>query len=141
MIRLEPEDEQKELVASNLYSLAQSKFEPGACPRAIYAGDSLVGFLMYDIPEPDEEPQAPIYRFMIDKAHQGKGYGRAALELAIAEIRRFPRVRTVSICYVPDNEIARAFYASLGFVEVDIDEDGDVTAELELATRARRPAK
>lgn len=130
---LELLDEQKDLVSSNLYSLAQSKFDPYARPRAIYAGQELVGFLMYDLPAVDDEPQeAQIYRFMIDKNHQGYGYGRAALELAIAEIRQNPRVRTVSICYLPANAVAKRFYASLGFIETDMDEDGEMTAELAL---------
>lgn len=114
--RLELTEEQKHLVASNVYSLAQAKFEPQARPRAIYAGSTLVGFMMYDLELDDTPPQAAIYRFMIDKAHQGKGYGRAALEFAIAEIRATPAIKSISISYLRDNPVARDFYASLGFV-------------------------
>lgn len=133
VIALELHEDQVDFVSSNLYSIAQSKFDVYARPRAIYAGDDIVGFLMYDMPEPDDEPaEAQIYRFMIDKTHQGKGYGRAAIEAAIAEIRRDPRIRIVSIGYMPDNEVAQSFYASLGFVETGIDEDGEMNAELTL---------
>jgi diamine N-acetyltransferase len=132
VIDLELHEEQKELLASNLYSIAQSRFDPCARPRAVYAGGELVGFLMYDVPDADDEPQASIYRFMIDKDHQGHGYGRAALELAIGEIRHFPRIKTVSICYMPDNAVAKRFYASLGFVETGLDDDGEMIAELAL---------
>ena len=81
---------------------------------------------MYDA----SDREALIYRFMIDRRHQGKGYGRAALVLALDEIRALPHVRKVSISYMPDNATAKAFYASLGFVEVGLDEDGEMIAEL-----------
>ena len=126
--RLELAPDQKDLVAGNLYSIAESKFDPNARPRAVYAGGEPVGFLMYDA----SDDAALIYRFMIDRRHQGKGYGRAALVLAIAEIRAMPDVRKVSISYMPDNKAAQAFYASLGFIEVGVDEDGEMMAELAL---------
>ncbi|MBV6486827.1 MAG: Spermine/spermidine acetyltransferase [Pseudorhodoplanes sp.] len=126
-------DDQKHLVASNLYSIAQSKFDPDACPRAIYAGDAIIGFLMYDLPDADDDPKVvSIYRFMIDKDHQGKGYGRAALACAIAEIREIPGIDKVSISYLPDNAIARTLYASFGFIETGRIEYGEAHAELTL---------
>ena len=54
------------------------------------------------------------------------------MQAAIAEIRQDPRIRIVSICYVPDNAVAKRFYASLGFVETGTDDDGEMTAELAL---------
>ncbi len=122
--------DQRGLVASNAYSLAESKFDPAARPRAIYAGKRVVGFLMYDISKGGKK--ALIYRFMIDRAHQGKGYGGAALAAAIKEIARVPGVRRIAISYMPDNRVARAFYAGFGFREVGCDEDGEVMAELRL---------
>ncbi|MGB9365209.1 MAG: GNAT family N-acetyltransferase [Xanthobacteraceae bacterium] len=131
--RLKLAPEQKDLVASNLYSIAQSKFDPNAHPRAVYAGKEIVGFLMYDVWETKEKTrEAAIYRFMIDRKHQGRGYGRAALERALDEIRATPGVKRVSIGYMPDNAVAKAFYASFGFVEVGTDEDGEINAELNL---------
>jgi diamine N-acetyltransferase len=130
-LKLAPE--QKGLVASNLYSLAQSEFDPNAHPRAVYAGKELVGFLMYDMWETKERArEASIYRFMIDLKHQGKGYGRAALARALDEIKAAPGMKKVSIRYVPENPVAKSFYASFGFVEVGQDEDGEIEAELSL---------
>jgi diamine N-acetyltransferase len=126
--RLELAPDQEDLVADNLYSIAESKFDPDARPRAVYAGDQPVGFLMYDA----SDDEALIYRFMIDRRHQGKGYGRAALRLALDEIRALPHVRKVSISYMPDNPVTKAFYASLGFKETGLDEDGEMLAELAL---------
>ena len=131
--RLELDPAQEDLVASNLYSLAEARFDPSARPRAIYAGKRLVGFLMYDIAETaDGQCEAAIYRFMIDRKHQGKGYGRGALAKALDEIRDIAGVRKVVIGYMPENPITKAFYASFGFVEVGYDEDGEVIAELAL---------
>jgi diamine N-acetyltransferase len=130
---LELDADQEDLVASNVYSLAESKFDPDACPRAVYAGKRVVGFLMYDVSRgKGKSHKASIYRFMIDRRHQGKGYGRAALAQALDEIRQIPRIKKVSIAYMPDNPVAKPFYASFGFVEVGLDEDGEMIAELKL---------
>src|SRR5262245_13362215 len=129
--RLKLAPEQKDLVASNLYSIAQSKFDSNAHPRAVYAGKELVGFLMYNVWETEEKTrEASIYRFMIDVKYQGRGHGRAVLARALDEIRAMPGVKKVSIGYMPKNAVAKQFYASIGFVEVGTDEDGEIEAEL-----------
>lgn len=125
---LELEPEQRDLVAGNLYSIAESKYDPLARPRAIYAGSELVGFLMYDVGS-DDPRRAVIYRFMIDRRFQGFGYGRVALKRVLDEIRAVPGVATIAICYEPANP-AKKLYASVGFVEIGSDEDGEVIAEL-----------
>ena len=133
VIALRLDAAQEDLVASNLYSIAESKFDPDARPRAVYAGKRLVGFLMYDVQKKrDGSRRATIYRFMIDRKYQDKGYGRAALSRALDEIKAIPRMKTVAIGYMPDNPLAKPFYASFGFVEVRRDEDGEVIAELAL---------
>ena len=76
--------------------------------------------------------EASIYRFMIDRKHQGKGYGRTALSKALEEIRAIPGVNRISIRYMPKNRVAKPFYASFGFVEVGWDRDGEVIAVLKL---------
>jgi len=134
VVGLKLADGQQRLLASNVYSIAQSKFDPDACPRAIYAGDTVVGFLMYDLPDVDDEEQvAAIYRFMIDAEHQGKGHGRAALQQAIAEIREIPGIRKIAISYLRNNPVAKQFYAGFGFVELaGGGDDYELSAELVL---------
>jgi diamine N-acetyltransferase len=130
---LELSPEQQDLVASNAESLDEARSDPDARPRAVYAGERVVGFLMYDAGQPDDNPrEALIYRFMIDRRSQGEGYGRAALAKALDEIRAIPKVSKVFISYMPDNPVAKPFYASFGFVEVGTDEDGEMIAELVL---------
>jgi diamine N-acetyltransferase len=126
--RLELAPDQRDLVAGNLYSIAESKFDPDARPRAVYAGDEPVGFLMYDA----SDQEALIYRLMIDRRHQRKGYGRAALVLAINEIKALPNIGKISISHMPNNKIVKALCASLGFKEAGLDGDGEMMAELAL---------
>ena len=124
---------QEDYLASNVYSIAQSKFDPHYHPRAIYADHALVGFLMYNTFDCDVANQTGIHRFMIDHRYQGKGIGRRAMEEALAEIRRIPKLERITICYHPDNPLARPFYASFGFTETGIDEDGEMIAVIDIA--------
>jgi diamine N-acetyltransferase len=133
VVELELGADQEDLVASNLYSVAEAQFDPDAYPRAVYAGKRVVGFLMYDVQKTEGKAQeASIYRFMIDRKHQGKGYGRAALSKSLEEIRAIHGVNRISIRYMPENPVAKPFYASFGFVEVERDRDGEVIAVLKL---------
>jgi diamine N-acetyltransferase len=55
---------------------------------------------------------------MIDKHHQGKGYGKAAMQEMITLVRESdPAAKGISLSYVPTNEVARKLYASVGFRE------------------------
>lgn len=122
--------EQMAFVAGNAASLREAASDRDARPRAVLAGDHVVGFLMYEAAEDDDE--ARIYRFMIDRASQGKGYGKAALRQVLEEIRRLGHISHVSICYEPENDAARRLYLAAGFVEQGLDEDGEMIADLVL---------
>lgn len=128
---LEVHKHQEEFLEDNAWSIAESKFNSHAVPRAIYAGKNPVGFIMWESLAGEGAPHDYfIYRFMIDKDNQGKGYGRLAMELALEEIRKDRRLGRISICYVPENAGARDFYASFGFREVGLDDDGEMIAEI-----------
>jgi diamine N-acetyltransferase len=128
---LELAPDQMDFVASNAESLDEADRDEDARPRAVMAQDGVVGFLMYEAPLDDDE--ARIYRFMIDRAYQGKGYGKAALREVLEEIRRLGHIRHVSICYEPENEGARYLYRAAGFVEEGLDEDGEMIADFVLS--------
>lgn len=124
---------QENYLASNAYSLAQSKYDTYYRPRAIYADDQLTGFLMYKTMDDENRPrQYAIHRFMIDHRQQGRGIGRQALQLAIEEIRQDLQAERITICYLPENPVAKDFYASFGFVETGEDEEGEMNAEIVL---------
>jgi diamine N-acetyltransferase len=140
VINLQLPEHQQDMLASNAYSIAESKFDPYARPRAIYDGAELVGFLMYWSLEDEGEDAADrrpneysICRFMVDHRHQGRGVGRRALQLALEEIRQNQALECIYICYHPSNPIAKDFYASFGFVETGIDEDHEMIAEIRTA--------
>lgn len=127
---LELAADQMDFVASNAESLDEAETDGDARPRVVMAGDRVVGFLMYEAPQDDDE--ARIYRFMIDRVHQGQGFGKAALREVLDEIMGLCHISHVSICYEPGNEAARRLYRAAGFVEEGLDEDGEMIAELAL---------
>jgi diamine N-acetyltransferase len=129
--------EQMDFVASNAESLEEAETDEDARPRVVVAGTCVVGFLMYDAPRDDDE--ARIYRFMIDRASQGRGYGKAALREVLDEIQGLGHFSHVSICYEPDNDAARDLYRSAGFVEEGLDEDGEMIADIAFAARTDDP--
>jgi diamine N-acetyltransferase len=127
-IRLKLAPEQEKLVASNVDSIAESKFEPHYVPRAIYSNEKVVGFLMYCSDETEAKDLYWLFRFMIDVEYQKQGIGKAALELALNEISK-TNCRKLNIIYSPKNSVAAKLYASFGFKQVDIAEDGDIIVQ------------
>ncbi|MBT2689660.1 GNAT family N-acetyltransferase [Bacillus sp. ISL-47] len=111
---LELAEEQKAYVEPNAVSIAQSKFETTLKPYAIYFEDIAVGFLMYNTVQ-EELDGYWIYRIMVDKEYQGKGIGKKATELMIAEMAKLPEVKNIVVGYNPENLGAHHLYASLGF--------------------------
>lgn len=114
--------EQEEYVACNMWSLVESMFNEGYETRAIYLNEVVVGFFMWVY---ENQEKVSIWRFMVDQKHQQKGIGRMALDLALAEIKLTPNLKTIEICYNPNNPVAKEFYASFGFIEVGMDEEGE----------------
>lgn len=135
--RLELAPGQERLVASNLASIAESRFEPHYEPRAIYADGQMAGFLMYcpDV-ETDQEGVFWVFRLMTDQRLQRKGIGSRAIELALGEIAERGG-RTVKISHVPDNVVAAALYKRLGFVPTGEVEEGEVVLAMELEESPR----
>jgi diamine N-acetyltransferase len=110
-------EDQANFVATNLESIAWSRFQPDLTPAGIYADDSMVGFVLYGH-WPLESKRWGIARYMIDHNYQGKGYGKAGMQEMIRLIREWdPDARGVNLAYVPSNEVARKMYASVGFKE------------------------
>ena len=75
-----------------------------------------------------------IWRLMIDKKFQGKGFDKKAMDLALEFINTFPS-GTAKYCwlsYESDNDVARQLYKSVGFVETDEKDGDEIVAILEL---------
>ena len=123
--------EDQSFVAPNDVSLRQADEanaeQPGvARPFAIYADGKLVGFCMFAFdPEADDpDDRYWLWRFMIDKDEQGKGYGQAALN----EIIRYFRDNGADMLYLstePENELGLHLYHKFGFRETGIISDDE----------------
>ena len=133
--RLELAPGQGKYVSGPIRSLAQAYVYRNQCqPFGIYAGERMVGYVMviydYDIPEYD------IWHMMIDRACQGRGYGRKALEKCLEYIRSKPfgdSNRVALTCH-EDNRAALGLYARLGFLPTGQRDDEEIELALELTT-------
>ncbi len=132
ILDLSVSDEQRSFVASNMYSLAQAYAQPECVPLGLYAENRPIGFAMYCLDENDHDYW--IYRLMIDKRFQGRGYGRAAMLLLIDRIRSLAdeEHRSIYISFEPKNEVAKSLYESLGFAPDGRVEYGEVVYRLNL---------
>lgn len=129
---------QDDHLASNAFSIAEASFFPDLTTRAIYHEDIPVGFLMWDV---EDRPKVTILRFMVEAKHQGRGFGRGGLTLALKEIITDPLVTDIVICYHPDNPMAKDFYARFGFQEIGMDEDDDDMLALVKVADIKTPPK
>lgn len=107
----------KYMVAPNAMSIAQAYFEPKAWFRAIYAGETPVGFLMlYDNDGlPDGEPEYFLWRFMIAGPHHGKGFGRRAIELLVEYVKTRPGATELQTSCGQGPGSPEGFYRRIGF--------------------------
>lgn len=122
---------QEQYVASNAVSIAQAHFHEDAWFRAIYDGDTPVGFVMLsDIPE---KAEYFLWRMMIDRKHQRKGYGTRALELLVDHVRTRPNATHLHVSYKTGEGSPEGFYTRFGFIPTgDVDEDGEHLARIAL---------
>ncbi|KST68250.1 GNAT family N-acetyltransferase [Mastigocoleus testarum] len=135
-IKLKPDETQVNFVASNVYSLLESKFEPSFFPLAIYSNETMVGFVMYGLD--DDDGSWWVIRLMVDQNHQKNGYGKAAMLEAIEILRNKPGCARVFTSYVPENLVAEKLYLSLGFEKTGKIEDGEIVVCLPLDTKIER---
>jgi diamine N-acetyltransferase len=122
-------------VAPNAVSIAQAHFQGEAWFRAAYDDEQLVGFVMlYDptLVESPEEPDFCLWRLMIDKAHQGKGHGRAVVEALVEHVRTRPDARRLLVSHVKGAQRLPAFYRSLGFEYTGVESEGELVMERKL---------
>lgn len=116
-------------VAPNSVSIAQAYFQGEAWFRAVYDDDLLVGFVMlYDptLVEKADEPDFFLWRLMIDKSHQGKGYGRAAVEALVGHVRTRPGAQRLLVSHVKSADRLSRFYQSLGFQYTGVEDSGEL---------------
>ena len=116
VLALSVDEDQKGFVSSNADSLAQAYvYSETAFPFAVYEGSELVGFIMMGYYE--KKAYYTLWKFMIDRRYQNRGYGRKALELGIQFLRDRSGVSEIYTGVAPGNDVAKNLYRSVGFEE------------------------
>lgn len=146
-IELEVTEEQRQYVNPNLFSLAEAYVHSGdrkdACeyyrciPLAIYNDDEMVGFSMLTYEEDSDygnEPAYEIYRIMIDKKYQGRGYGKEAVKQLLEYAKGFPcgQAENIYVEWHPDNDASKRLFEAYHFAVIGSDEDGAIIAKRSL---------
>ncbi|GEM_PF-312932 len=130
VLKLSVAAEQRCFVADNAVSLAQAGIESSAWPRAVYAADTAVGFVMLELTP--ETQEAYLWRFMIDARFQGRGFGGQALKLLVDHVRTLPGVVSLVTSVVQAEGGPQAFYESMGFAATGEFEEGEALLQLRL---------
>jgi diamine N-acetyltransferase len=128
-LRVRPD--QQRLVATNAESIAEAYFSPEvAWFRAVYAGDTPVGFLMLE--DNPAEGRYYLWRFMIDARYQRSGVGRRALELLLEHLKKRPGASVLYTSCVPGEGSPGPFYEKMGFVYTGEEDGGELVMRREL---------
>ena len=146
ILKLRVSEDQESFVAPNDISIIEAYTaitgNGYAFPFGIYEGETPVGFLMIGFDADDCWEDAPsiargnynLWRLLIDKNYQNKGYGKEAVRLALEFIKTFPcgKADFCWLSYEPENEIASRLYHSFGFAETGEMDGDEIIAVLKL---------
>ena len=146
ILKLTVAENQKRFVANNDISIIEAytaiTANGHAFPFGIYENETPVGFLMIGFDIDDYWEDAPpiakgnynIWRLMIDKAYQGRGFGKETVKLALDFVKSFPcgKADCCWLSYEPENVIASRLYHSFGFVETGEMDGEELIAVLRL---------
>lgn len=146
IINLSVNENQKSFVSRNDKSIIEAyttiTANGYAFPFGIYENNTPIGFLMIGFDTDiywDDAPQIAkgnynLWRFMIDKKYQNKGYGKEAMHLALDFIKTFPcgKAEYCWLSYEPENTVACRLYRSFGFAETGEKDGNEVIAVLKL---------
>ncbi len=132
VLALRTTPDQERFVSPVRESLEEAAEYSNANPwfRAVYADDHPVGFVMISW---DVEPQPPdilgpwfLWKLLIDREHQGRGYGHEVVEQIVALVRAQGATELLT-SYVPGDGGPSGFYARLGFVPTgELDRVGEI---------------
>jgi diamine N-acetyltransferase len=128
-------DYQKKCVAPNMVSLAQAYVNiDHAWPKAIYQDEEVVGFVMLSLFDPDipkeDWPAYYLWRFMMAKDHQQKGYGKQVLDLIVDKCRKDGIRYLYTSCEI-EGEQPYGFYIKYGFIDTK-ENDGEQILKLKI---------
>jgi diamine N-acetyltransferase len=130
--RIAVRPEQEPYVMPVAMSLAEAYANPdSAWPKVIADGDQMVAFVMggFDPDAPIDAFRCGIWRLNVDADHQGRGYGRFAVQAVLDEARRRGEQR-VTVLWKPGVHGPEDFYLRLGFRPTGQVLGGQVAGEL-----------
>jgi len=127
---------QRQFVSTVPDSLAEADEYPGAHAIywAVYDDETPVGFVMI-ADEVDDHPEyIPqfLWKLLIDKEHQGKGYGTAVLDLVVAYFKARPGVEVVTTSAGQGPGSPIPFYEKYGFVRTGEMHGSEVELKLDI---------
>lgn len=132
---------QQRCVAANAVSVAQGLLTGAGWFRAIYVDEEPIGFVMVAMHVPDldasDQPAAFLWRFMIARPWQQKGYGAAVLDQIVELLRSRGYATFYTSCETGEDEGPLDFYLRYGFEDTGThDEGGEEILRMELGTPA-----
>ena len=121
VMELTVSEEQKDIFPiSNVYWVGISRYEEKTTLYAIKNDELYVG--MVGIGYDEDGVSGYINPMMIDEKHQGKGYSKEAMLLAIEKLKSEYKVSEIHLGHRKNNMKAGKLYESLGFTIIDEDE-------------------
>ncbi|WP_434120903.1 GNAT family N-acetyltransferase [Salinicoccus roseus] len=126
VINMEVSEDQAGFVAPNVKSLAESylyRNDDDVIPYAIQDQDEVVGFILIDIDA--EKREFMIWRMMIDKRYQKRGYGKQTIQKAIDMAGKSGEYDILVADYVKGNEVMGKLLKSIGFYSHSFDEENN----------------
>ncbi|WP_342389291.1 GNAT family N-acetyltransferase [Salinicoccus bachuensis] len=126
IINMEVNENQAGFVAPNVKSLAEAylyRNDDDVIPYAIQDQDEVVGFILIDIDA--EKREFMIWRMMIDKRYQKRGYGKQTIQKAIEMARKTGKYDVLVADYVKENEVMGKLLKSIGFYSHSFDEENN----------------
>lgn len=143
-LTVEVRPDQHEFVPPVAQSFREALEDARAVPRmwTAFDGDRPVGFAMIsdgiptDILAADPHLMGPYYlwRLMVDRRYQGRGYGTAILDAVVAYVRRRPGANVLLTSCTLGEGTPLPFYERYGFVATGRYEEGEPVLRLDLTT-------
>jgi diamine N-acetyltransferase len=144
VINLNVKPKQRNLVAPNAKSIAQSHYTRGTWLRAIYLDNIPIGIVLLvdgSLKFKKIKPKITyisLWRFMIDGRYQGKGYGKKALELVIEYAKSRPNAREISLTHETSKGNAGEFYKKIGFIHTGRKIENELEMKLKLNSELKK---
>lgn len=125
---LEVSPEQRDFVSPVARYLCLCHYGDVWHPLAVYAGEAVVGFVMWAVDPGDQIGW--IGGLTIDGRQQWRGFGRGTLEALTRRLLETGGCSSCALSFSPGNAAARDLYRALGFVETGEIEDDELVARL-----------